>query len=250
MTFRFDGKKVLITGAGRGIGRALAKCISVAGGEVIAVSKTKENLDSLVQECCNIHPVQVDLSDWEDTRAALKDLEPVDGLVNNAGISSGWTPSLEIDKDTLEKVFRVNTFAAVNVTQIIGEKMVKAGKGGSIVNVSSILSVKPFRNSLCYTMSKAALDMMTKQVALELGPHNIRINSVNPTVVLASDMGRDNWDGQDRKEKLISHTPLGRLAEMKEITGPIMYFLSDCSSMVTGTINPIEGGLFCNCADI
>ena len=249
MAFRFAGKKVIVTGAGRGIGRALAKCISDSGGEVIAVSKSKENLDSLVRECSNIRQIQIDLSSWEDTRAALEHLEPVNGLVNNAGIALEWVPSIEIPRQFIEDAFRTNTMSAVNVSQIVGKKMMETGNGGSIVNMSSVLSISPMRNTLAYTMSKAAMDMMTKQLALELGPHNIRVNSVNPTVVL-TDMGKEYWEGKQITQKLLDHTPLGKLAELEEVTGPIMYLLSDYSSMVTGTINPIEGGLLCNCADI
>ena len=192
MAFDFSNKRILITGAGRGIGKGLAIAIVKAGGEVYALSKNTANLDALVAECGgkSIHTVTVDLADWKGTRKALESLEPMDGLVNNAGMSFPWVSSLDAPKDIIDKTLDINLKAAVNVTQVIGRKMVESVKGGSIVNVSSINGLNPMRECMAYNMSKAALDMMSKQFALELGPYKIRVNSVNPTVVL-TDMGRE-----------------------------------------------------------
>lgn len=245
MAFDFSGKKVLVTGASRGIGRLLSKTLSDAGADVYGLGRNVDLLNSLEKECSNIHPVHVDLADWDATRQKLEQLPPMNGLVNNAAISYDWVPSLEATKDVIDQTFTVNVIAAVNVTQVIGTKMVAAGNGGAIVNVSSINGLNPMRGCMAYNMSKAALDMMTKQFALELGPHNIRVNSVNPTVAL-TDMGIEFWSEPVKAGKLKGHTPLGRFAEVSECVNPIMYLLSDYSSMVTGTMNPIEGGLLSN----
>ena len=101
------------------------------------------------------------------------------------------------------------------------------------------------RNALSYNVSKAALDMVTKQFALELGPHQIRVNSVSPTVFI-TDMGAENWSEPERAERLKSMTPMGRFATIDEIVGPVMYLLSEHSSMVNGTIHRIDGGLLSN----
>lgn len=245
MAFDFTGKKILVTGASRGIGRLLAKNLSAAGAEVYALGTNRELLDSLKKECANIHPVLANLADWDATRKTLQQLPVMDGLVNNAGVSYEWVPSLEASKEVIEKTFSVNLMGAVNVTQVIGKKMVEGGKGGSIVNVSSINGLNPMRECMAYNMSKAALDMMSKQFALELGPHNIRVNSVNPTVSL-TDMGIEFWSEPVKAGKIKGHTPLGRFAEVHECVYPIMYLLSGYSSMVTGTMNPIEGGILSN----
>ena len=136
MPFDFSGKKVLITGAGRGIGRELAKAVASAGGEVYALTKTKANLDSLISECERIHPVLADLEDWDATRAAVDNLGTMDGVVNNAGVSYPWEKSLEVSRELLNKTLNINLLAAINVIQVVGKKMVAAGKGGSIVNIS------------------------------------------------------------------------------------------------------------------
>lgn len=217
-----------------------------SGAEVYGLGRNTEELASLAAECgAKLHPIRADLTDWNATRQEIEKLPAMYGLVNNAGVSYGWQSSLEVEKETIDKTFSVNLFAAVNVTQVVGKKMVEAGQGGSIVNVSSINGINPMRECLAYNMSKAALDMMTKQFALELGPGNIRVNSVNPTVAMTA-MGIAFWSEPVKSGKLKEHTPLGRFAEVEECCKPIMYLLSDCSTMVTGTVNPIEGGLLSN----
>ena len=137
MSFNFTGKKILITGAGRGIGRALTKEIVAAGGEVYALSRTKETLDTLVAESDHIHPIVVDLSDWDKTRELLDELEVMDGVVNNAVVRPNQSAlAVDFPKEELERCLMVNTLAVVNVIQSTGKKMVEAKKGGSIVNIS------------------------------------------------------------------------------------------------------------------
>ena len=193
MSFNFTGKRFLVTGASRGIGRLLATNLSSAGAEVYGLATNKELLNSLKEEYKNIHIVPVNLRDWDATRKALEQIPSMNGLVNNAGVLHDKIPSLSESKDVIDKTFAVNIFGAVNVTQVVGKKMVEAGKGGSIVNVSSIAGINPVTGSLVYDMSKAALDMMTKQFAIELAPHNIRVNSVKLTVAL-TDMSRDTFN--------------------------------------------------------
>lgn len=217
-----------------------------SGAEVYGFGRNSDELATLSAECgSKFHPVHADLADWDATRVELEKLPAMNGLVNNAGVSYPWISSLDTTRETVDKTFSVNLMAALNVTQIIGKKMVAAGKGGSIVNVSSINGINPMRECLAYNMSKAALDMMTKQFALELGPSNIRVNSINPTVVLTP-MGIEHWSEPVKAAKIKGHTPLGRFAEIEEVVKPILYLLSDYSSMVTGTRNPVEGGLLSN----
>ena len=139
MNFDFTGKKYLVTGAGRGIGRTLAKEISKAGGEVFALSRTKETLDSLVQEFDRIHPIVADVSDWDRTREIVGKLDVFDGVVNNAAFDPktvGMAGAMECSRAMYETALNTNTLAAVNIIQITGQKMIERGKGGSIVNVS------------------------------------------------------------------------------------------------------------------
>ncbi|KAL4220808.1 hypothetical protein ACF0H5_019076 [Mactra antiquata] len=245
MAFDFAGKRIFITGASRGIGRAVVDGVRKAGGIVYGLGSNKELLDKLVEECPDVTPVHVDLSDWDATRKELEKLPAMDGIVNNAAYSAPWVSSLDASKEVIDKTLDINLTGPINIIQVLGKKMVAAGNGGSIVNISSMNGIKPMRECMAYNVSKAALDMVTKQYALELGPHNIRVNSVNPTVIL-TDMGREHWGDPKKGVKLIDATPLGRFGEVHEAVNPILYLLSDCSSMVTGTINPVEGGLLSN----
>lgn len=137
MPFDFTGKKILVTGAGRGIGRELSKAIANAGGEVYALSLTKQLLDSLAKESVNIHPLEVDLNDWKATKEAVDKLGPLDGVVNNAAaIVTDFADSLDIAKERLDRAISVNLLAPINIIQITAKKMKEAGVHGSIVNVS------------------------------------------------------------------------------------------------------------------
>ena len=136
MSFDFAGKKILVTGAGKGIGRELTKTIVNAGGEVYALGRTKENVESLVQETTNVHSVIVDLHDWEATRREMEALEALDGVVNNAAAERTKSNALDCAKESIEKDIAVNLMAPINVIQVTAKKMIEAGKQGSIVNVS------------------------------------------------------------------------------------------------------------------
>ena len=137
MSFDFTGRKVLVTGSGRGIGRGIAKAIAEAGGDVYALSRSREPLDSLVKESERIHPIVVDLGDWDATRAAVDKLEALDGVVNNgAEVLGEFRSALDCPKEVFERSLNVNILGVVNVIQSAARKMIEAGKGGSIVNVS------------------------------------------------------------------------------------------------------------------
>ena len=127
--------------------------------------------------------------------------------------------------------------------QVIGKKMLKDGRSGSIVNVSSITGLRAYPQLLAYNMSKAGMDMATKQFALELGPKNIRVNSVNPTLVITPGTQKYIDEGTPLDETFSRITPLGRVCKLKEITDPILYLFSEESSMVAGTCHVVDGGL-------
>jgi L-xylulose reductase len=244
--FNLSGKKILVTGAGRGIGRQLVKTLSEEGCVVYALNRSKEPLDTLVAECKKVIPIQADIGNWDEIREKLRDLEPLDGLVNNAACTdTDDSSALDTSKEYIHKVIGVNLVGTINITQIIGKKMVEANKTGSIVNVSSVLSLQAIPGYMMYTVTKAAVDMVTKQFALELGPHNIRVNVVNPTITM-TELLKDFFateTGRPLERAFLDKTPMGRAAEMSEVVYPILYLLSDCSSMVSGTQHIIDGGM-------
>ncbi|XP_035695458.1 L-xylulose reductase-like isoform X6 [Branchiostoma floridae] len=240
MEIRFDGKKALVTGAGKGIGRDTAKALVKCGAEVFALSRTQEDLDSLVQEYPGIHPVQCDLGDPEATKAVVESVGPIDLLVNNAGITI-LEPFLEVTLDAFEKVMNVNVRSVMQVSQIVAKGMVERGSGGSIVNVSSLASKCALKEHTSYCTSKGALDIMSKVMALELGPHKIRVNTVNPTVVM-TDMGVKVWSDPVKAGPMLARIPLGKFVEVDDVVHAILYLLSDKAAMVNGASLPIDGG--------
>ncbi|KAJ4940720.1 hypothetical protein JOQ06_027015 [Pogonophryne albipinna] len=240
MDISFAGKRALVTGAGKGFGRATALALARCGAKVTAVTRSQADLHSLLQECASITPVCVDLADWGATEAALQDVGPIDLLVNNAAIAT-LQPFLEVTPDKFDQSFDVNVKAVLHVSQMVGRGMVARGSGGSIVNVSSQASQRALREHAVYCASKAALDMLTKVMALELGPHQIRVNSVNPTVVM-TDMGRLVWGDPEKSKTMMSRIPLGRFAEVEDVVNSILFLLSDKSSMTSGVSLPVDGG--------
>jgi len=204
------GQKVLVTGAGAGIGRGLTKSLLEMGAEVWAVSRTKANLESLKEECSSslLHIVPVDLTDWEATRSALSPLPRMDGLVNNAAVAI-CTPFLQVTPGEIDLLFNANVKQVINVTQIVVGKMVAEKQPGSVVNVSSQASQAALGDHTVYCATKGALDMVTKVAALEFGPHQVRVNAVNPTVTM-TEMGKVGWSDPAKAGPMLAKIPLGR----------------------------------------
>ncbi|KAI1305163.1 L-xylulose reductase [Halotydeus destructor] len=242
MDIRFEGKRVLVTGAGRGIGRETAKRLVAFGAKVIAVSRSQGHLDELKKELPSIEILAVDLSNWFQTAIAIKSLLPVDLLVNNAAYAE-LTPVVdqEISEDVIDKHFDVNVKGAINVLQIVANDMKSRGVNGSIVNVSSQAAIAALKDHMAYAASKGALDAVTKVAALEFGPFNIRVNSVNPTVTM-TDMAKVGWSDPATAKAMTDKIPLNRFAQPEEVVDAIVYLLSDKSSMVSGILMPIDGG--------
>lgn len=237
----FSGKRAVVTGAAQGMGARIATDLAKYGATVIAVDLLAAKLAELQKKVPNIIPVAVDLSDWDATQRALAHVGDVDLLVNNAGITK-LDAFGDVDQATIDKIFAVNFKAVLNVSQICVQSMKSRGVPGAVVNVSSQSSLVALPEHAVYCGSKAAVDMLTKVMALELGPHNIRVNSVNPTVTNTA-MGAAVWEQEPGKAAAMkAKIPLGRFAETREISDAVLFLLSDMASMVTGVILPIDGG--------
>jgi len=233
------GKRVLVTGAGRGIGRAIVKELVKKGASVVALSRTKATLDSLKKEHPEIEIVAVDVGNWNETEAAVRKLGAVDMLVNNAGIITLQEVG-SITEDEFDECFAVNVKAVANISQIVATTMIKEGIHGSIVNISSQASMVAIEKHATYCASKGALDQLTKVFALELGPSGIRVNTVNPTVIL-TDMGKKACEGGNLEEKK-AKIPLGEFPEPEDVVKATLFLLSDDARMITGVHLPIDGG--------
>lgn len=241
MDIRFDGKRALVTGAGKGIGRVTAVLLAQCGAEVVAVSRTQADLDSLKREVPGIQTICVDLGDWDATKTALEGVGPIHLLVNNAGISKRQT-FFDITKDVFDEVISINVRAMIQVSQIVAKGMVERGEGGAIVNLSSQASQVGIAEEIVYCTSKGAIDSLTRGMAMELGPKKIRVNAVNPTVTLTP-MGTKIWNSDPKvAAPMLNRIPLGRFAESEEVAHAILYLLSDKSSIIHGVTLPVDGG--------
>jgi L-xylulose reductase len=239
MQIQLDGKRALVSGAGKGIGREIARLLASCGATVIAISRTADDLETLKQEiACEI--ITADLADAEVARAAAMQAGRVDLLVNNAGISIPQS-FLETSSEAFDMTIAVNVRAALIISQIVVRGMIERGQGGAIVNVSSQSSMVGLADHAAYCASKGALDQLTRVMALELGPHQIRVNAVNPTVTLTP-MGEMAWGDPKKSEPMRARIPLGRFALPSDVAHAVVYLLSDQADMIHGAMLPIDGG--------
>ncbi|KAH9423651.1 hypothetical protein DERP_005231 [Dermatophagoides pteronyssinus] len=241
MTLEFPGQTALVTGAGRGIGREIVRQLATRNVKVIAICRTCTDLDSLKKELPNIETIALDLRDWNQTRKTLEPFsEQIDMIVNNAAYAK-CTPLGEITEQECDDHYSLNVKAIINVTQCVTNGM-KQKRSGSIVNVSSLAGLVGLKDHLVYGSTKAAVDLMTKIMALELGPYNIRVNSINPGVT-NTEMAKVGWSDPKRRDWMLSQCPLGRFNEPDEVAKAILFLLSKQSEPINGINLPIDGGI-------
>jgi L-xylulose reductase len=235
----FEGKIVLVTGAGKGIGRATAKRLVHYGAKVVALSRSAADLASLDAEIGS-RSFAVDLADEAATRTAARDALPFDLLVNCAGTTT-LDPFVELTTETFDHIMAVNTKAPMIIAQEYVRYLVGKGQPGAVVNVSSDAAFVGVIDHAAYCASKAALDAMSRVMANELGRHGIRVNCVNPTVTL-TDMAKRAWSDPARSAPRLRRMPIGRFLEPDEIAEAIIYLLSPRAGAITGISVRIDGG--------
>ncbi|VDH97055.1 L-xylulose reductase [Mytilus galloprovincialis] len=240
MNIDFKGRIALVTGAGKGIGRCIALKLSKLGAKVFAISRTESDLDNLKEEDSSIETRCLDIGNWDNTRKVIEDIGQVDLLVNNAGISKRQTV-LEVTEEFIDEHFDVNFKAALNISQIVAKGIISRKGSGAIVNISSISSTLAFPGVPIYCTTKAAMDMLTKSMALEFGPLKIRVNSCNPGVVLTP-MTEKFLVAQEQKDALTGRIPMGRFIEQDEVANTVVFLLSDYATMINGALVPVDGG--------
>jgi len=238
----FNGRPVLVTGASGGIGGETVRQLVAAGADVVASGRSSEALESLATET-GARVLPFDLGSEDSVRDALDGLD-VWGVVNCGGYGGEIATPMETDIAVFDQVITVNARGALLVTKYTSRSMIRLGQGGSIVNVSSQAGLVALPGHISYGSSKAALDNITRVSALELGRYGIRVNSVNPTVVMTP-MSAWYWGRPDIEGPFLDAMPLGRWATEAEIAAPIVFLLSDAASMISGVSLPIDGGYTC-----
>ena len=237
--FGLDGKTILVTGASGGIGGATVRQLRAAGAEVVASGRSEEALKKLADETgCRTRPF--DLQSEDSIRDALDGLD-LYGVVNCGGWGGEIATPMETDIAVFDKVVSINARGALLVTKYASQSMIRLGVGGSIVNVSSQASLVALNGHISYGASKGALDSITRVSALELGKYKIRVNSVNPTVIMTP-MSAWYWGRPEIGDPVLKTMPLGRWATEDEIAAPIVFLLGDGASMISGVSLPIDGG--------
>jgi len=233
-THDFIGKRILVTGAGKGIGRETVQWLNRCGAEVIALGRNPDDLAYCEQT------LVVDLADAAATQAGVATMLPIDLLVNCAGVVE-LESVLDTSVETFDHLMAVNTRAPMVIAQVVARDLIKRGVPGAIVNVSSLAAAVGTRDHLAYCASKAALDAMTRVMAVELGPHGIRVNSVNPVVTLTP-MAEKAWSDPAKSASMLSRIPLGRFVQPSEIASTIAFLLSDDAAMINGVTLTVDGG--------
>lgn len=236
---QFSGKTVIITGAGKGIGRACAQIMAARGAQVIAMTRTQADLDSLEAEIGS-RSIRVDLSDPSATRAAMAEAGPADFLINSAG-TNVLESTFDMTDEGYDRVMDINLRGALVACQAFGRARVEAGGGGAIVNITSIAGHRGFPEHLCYAASKAGLEGASRVMAKEFGPHGIRVNCIAPTITL-TELAAAAWADPVKSEPMMVRHPVNRFAEAEEVAESIAMLLSDDAKMVTGAVLPVDGG--------
>ena len=235
----FRGRRALVTGAGKGIGRDIATMLHRFNARVVALSRTGADLESLRAEI-GCETIVAELADADEAKAAAERAGDIDLLVNNAAVAK-LEPLLETTVKGWDNTMDINLRAVLLVTQVVARNMIGRGVGGSIVNVSSMAAFQGLRDHAAYCTSKAGLDQLTAVMAVELGKYQIRVNSVNPTVVL-TDMGKRAWSDPAKGGPMLARIPLGRFLECHEVANVVCFLLSDAAAMLNGLALQIDGG--------
>ena len=243
-SFSLDGRRALVTGGGRGIGLAAASALAGTGAHVTLAARTKSEIEDAAAAIRarghKADALQLDVTDVEATRRAIAAAEPFQVLVNNAGMNR---PALlpDVTVDDFDAIMNLNVRAAFFVAQAVALKLIEAKLPGSIINVSSQMGHVGAARRTVYCASKHAMEGFTKAMAIELAPHAIRVNSLGPTF-LETPMTKPFFENKAFRDEVLSKIKLGRLGQLGELTGAIVFLASDASSLMTGSALVLDGG--------
>ena len=241
---RLDGLVGVVTGAGRGLGRACAIALADAGAEVALVSRTQSELETLAAEIAarggKARVVTCDILDTKQVKERIEALERIDILVNNAG-GNIPEPFVEVSEEHLDRILTLNVRAAFLVAQSVARRMIAGGRGGSIIHMSSQMGHVGAPNRTVYCMTKHATEGLSKAMAVELAPHRIRVNAIGPTFVITP-LTRPFFERKAFRDDTLSRIPLGHLAELEDIMGAVVFLASPAAAMITGASLTIDGG--------
>src|SRR5215469_8353590 len=238
-------KIAIVTGASRGIGRAIAEAFVREGARVVICGRKAETLEQVAREIGPAaRPIVCHVGRADQIQAMVdavtREFGRIDVLVNNAATNVAQMPWLALDEAMFDKMVEINLKSTFRLTQLIAPGMCERGTG-SIINISSVSGVRPQFEGLLYSMTKAALNMMTQSYALELGPKGVRVNCIAPGLIQTV-LSEYYWKDEGRREKRIEGQPIRHLGQPMEIAEVAVLLASDRSSFMTGQTLVVDGG--------
>jgi len=243
MNTDLSGRTAIVTGASSGFGRRFAATLAKAGASVVVMARRAELLDTLVAEIKAdggaARALSVDVAKADAVSDAFDTIERVDIVVNNAGVA-GASTAINCEEDEWRWTFDVNVNASWFVSRRAAQAMIKAGTGGSIINIASITGLRPGASAAAYSASKAAVIQMTKATAMEWARYGIRVNALAPGY-FETDLNRD-FLRSDYGEKMMKRIPQRRFGQMPDLDGPLLLLASDASAYMTGSVIEVDGG--------
>jgi NAD(P)-dependent dehydrogenase (short-subunit alcohol dehydrogenase family) len=243
-SFRLDGRRALVAGGGRGLGRACALALAEAGAAVTIAARTAGEIETVAQEIRGVGgsagTLAIDLRDTPSIEGRLAPLAPFDILVNSAGTNRPG-PFVEAPEENFDAIVDLNLKALFFLTQAVTRGMIAAGRGGAIVNISSQMGHVGAVNRTIYCASKHAVEGFTKALAVELAPHNIRVNSLAPTFI-ETPMTEPFFRNKAFRDDTLARIKLGRLGQVEDIMGAVVLLASDAGALITGTSLVVDGG--------
>lgn len=249
LNFRLEGRTVLVTGGGRGIGRACAEALAQAGAEVWLAARTRSEVDAAAGEIRaaggKAHAVALDVTRTGELRNVIGAMPVLDVLVNNAGFNIP-EPFVEVSEDHLDRLLELNVRAAFLAAQAAAKKMLEAHdrkeRGGAIINMSSQMGHVGAVNRTVYCMTKHGLEGLTKAMALELAPHGIRVVSIAPTFIETPLYRRMATNRPGFAEWVRDRIPAGKVGKPEDVAAAVVFAASPAASLVTGTSLVVDGG--------
>lgn len=238
-------KVALITGASRGIGRAIAESFVREGAKVVICGRKAETIVDVAREIGPAAiPIVCHVGRSDQIQSMVEqvtgELGHIDILVNNAATNVAQAPCLDVDEGMFDKMIEINLKSVFRLTQLVAPGMCERGSG-SIINISSISGIRPQFEGVLYSMTKAALNMMTESYALELGPKGVRVNAIAPGLI-QTQLSEYYWKDEEQREQRIEQQPIRHLGQPKEIAELAVLLASDRSSFITGQVIVVDGG--------